>query len=82
MQMITQAKIPYFPIFSDEAKSLLQALLVQDPRQRLGFNSIDDIKNHEFFSSINWTDVMNKTIQKVPEFKPLPNLFEEKISED
>ena len=28
LQMISSAKIPYFPIFSDVAKSLLKALLV------------------------------------------------------
>ena len=70
--MITEAKIPYFNIFSADSKSLLQQLLVQDPRRRLGFNGIDEIKSHPFFDGIDWSEIPKMLDQVVPEFKPLP----------
>ncbi|XP_055375518.1 RAC serine/threonine-protein kinase isoform X1 [Condylostylus longicornis] len=55
---------------SEEAKSLLSGLLVKDPSKRLGGGQ-DDVKEiqvHPFFSSINWTDLVQKKI--TPPFKP------------
>lgn len=52
-----------------EARSLLTLLLNRDPKQRLGVNGAQDIKNHPFFSRhIDW----NKLIAKkyTPPFKP------------
>jgi protein kinase X len=73
LQLISQGKIPYFPIFSDDAKDLLQQLLVSDPNKRLGYgkNGIQDIKSHRFFKGIEWDDILSKKIGKVPEFNPL-----------
>ncbi|OWZ33134.1 non-specific serine/threonine protein kinase [Cryptococcus neoformans c45] len=52
-----------------EARSLLTGLLNRDPRQRLGVNGAQDIKNHPFFAKhINFTKLWNKQIQ--PPFKP------------
>ena len=50
---------PVFPpeIFSKEVKSLLEGLLAKKPEHRLGCDSkrgIQDIKDHVFFSSIDW----------------------------
>ena len=65
LQMITEAKIPYFQnIFSKEAKSLISQLLVPDPQKRLGFgpNGIEKIKGHPFFYGINWISVSHKQV--------------------
>ncbi|XP_055852444.1 RAC serine/threonine-protein kinase [Episyrphus balteatus] len=55
---------------SEEAKSLLSGLLAKDPNRRLGGGQDDvrEIQAHAFFSSINWTDLVQKKIP--PPFKP------------
>jgi len=47
---------PDFPsqYFSPEAKSLLKGLLCKDPKKRLGFNSINEIKQHPWFDAIDF----------------------------
>ncbi|CAO3633309.1 unnamed protein product [Cunninghamella echinulata] len=53
---------------SQDAKSLLTGLLTRDPETRLGNNGTSEIKNHSFFSSIDWHLLMQKKLQ--PPFKP------------
>lgn len=43
---------------SPQAKDLIQKLLVDDPSQRLGSKSFDDIKNHPFFAETNWPEIL------------------------
>ena len=42
-----------------EAKDLISKILIKDPRQRLGYNSNDysEIKNHPFFTGINFDNL-------------------------
>ncbi|KAF8383250.1 akt-1 [Pristionchus pacificus] len=56
---------------SQEAKQLLQGLLVKDPAQRLGGGPDDalEITQQPFFESIDWPKLYNKEIE--PPFKPL-----------
>ncbi|KAG9478873.1 hypothetical protein GDO78_012503 [Eleutherodactylus coqui] len=45
------------------ASTILEDLLEKDPKQRLGFrDDFQEIKKHPFFSSINWTDLVEKKI--------------------
>jgi len=53
---------------SVEGQDLLARLLERNPKRRLGSNGVDEVKNHPFFSSINWDDILNKRV--TPEFKP------------
>jgi CheY-like chemotaxis protein len=39
---------------SEEARDLIRKLLTLDPEERLGTASIDDIKEHPFFTGVNW----------------------------
>jgi rhodopsin kinase len=39
---------------SPQAKDFLQKLFNPDPAERLGANSIDELKNHEYFADIDW----------------------------
>jgi serine/threonine protein kinase len=41
--------------FSEDAQSLLQGLLCNDPRIRLGAHGHAEIKEHAFFHSVDWT---------------------------
>jgi serine/threonine protein kinase len=43
----------------ERAKDLIKKLLVLNPADRLGSKGIDEIKNHPFFSGINWDDAKN-----------------------
>ena len=57
--------------FSESAVSLLYGLLERDPTKRLGCSEdlgADEIRNHPFFSDINWSDVKVRAHQSV--FKP------------
>ncbi|KAL8565685.1 hypothetical protein ACOMHN_056184 [Nucella lapillus] len=55
---------------SEEAKMLLNGLLVKNPKRRLGGSEADvtEIKAHPFFHCINWEDLVAKKV--APPFKP------------
>eukprot|EP01111_Echinosteliopsis_oligospora_P001109 TRINITY_DN1149_c0_g1_i1.p1 TRINITY_DN1149_c0_g1~~TRINITY_DN1149_c0_g1_i1.p1 ORF type:complete len:463 (-),score=105.15 TRINITY_DN1149_c0_g1_i1:116-1378(-) len=58
-----------FPSFiSEDAKSILEGLLIREPADRLGSNGGDEVKKHPWFSDIDWKKLYNKEIE--PEFKP------------
>jgi len=62
----------YFPRdLSNQAKSLILQLMDRDPCLRLGSSPRDaeDIKDHNFFKSIDWKKVMNKQYSM-----PLPDI--------
>jgi p90 ribosomal S6 kinase len=55
---------------SKDAHNLLRALFKKVPETRLGYglNGHEDVKRHEFFSSINWQKLYRREIK--PPFKP------------
>jgi hypothetical protein len=62
-------KLPNF--LTEQARSILISLLNRNPYKRLGAGKrdADEIKEHPFFESINWSDAINKKFN-VP--KPHP----------
>ena len=54
----------------EAAKSILQQLLLRDPRQRLGTDGsgAEQVKAHAFFEGISWDDVAQE--QMLPPFLP------------
>ena len=67
---IYKQKILFDDKISEEAKDLIQNLLIFNPKNRLG-SGIDGsykIKNHKYFSDVNWNDIWDKKI--VPPFVP------------
>lgn len=42
-----------------EAHDLIENLLNPNPRQRLGYKNINEIKQHPFFKSIDWDHIMD-----------------------
>ncbi|KAG6453453.1 hypothetical protein O3G_MSEX008159 [Manduca sexta] len=70
MTQILKAKLGMPSNLSEEAQSLLRALFKRNPQNRLGAgpNGIEDIKNHEFFASIDWEGLYKKEV--IPPFRP------------
>ena len=55
--------------WSIEAANFFNKLLIREPQNRLGFNGINDIKNDEWFSGINFKELYKKKL-KSP-YKPI-----------
>ncbi|XBW38257.1 hypothetical protein QEN19_003846 [Hanseniaspora menglaensis] len=51
---------------SPEAKDLILKLLVVNPKERLGYKSIDDIKDHPYFDDLDWDNVYQEEAEFVP----------------
>ncbi|KAI8421832.1 hypothetical protein MSG28_009780 [Choristoneura fumiferana] len=70
MTQILKAKLGMPSNLSEEAQSLLRALFKRTPQNRLGAgpNGIEDVKNHEFFASIDWDALLKKEV--IPPFRP------------
>lgn len=67
-----------FPRSMDKpAKDLIRKLLTADTTKRLGNlkNGVEDIKNHKFFSKINWSMLYNREMAPpfVPEIRGMDN---------
>ena len=61
--------IPEF--VTEEAKDLISSLLVPNPKKRLGYgpDGAKKIKEHPYFSGINWDDAWNRKLE--PPFVPI-----------
>ncbi len=67
---IYEMKPRYPPSINEDAKNLINQLLVSDPKKRLGSGLTDaaKIKEHPYFSDIDWDKLWNKQI--TPPFIP------------
>ncbi|KAJ6229599.1 ribosomal protein S6 KINASE [Anaeramoeba flamelloides] len=59
-------KIPFY--VEDEARDLISSLLNRNPEKRLGMKGVEEIKQHSFFSDLDWQKIYNKEYK--PEFIP------------
>ena len=78
-QDIMQSEVRFPAYISANARSLLEQLFVKDPVGRLGGGprDADEIKEHPWFSGINWARMMSK--EEVPPFIPaLDSIFDTK----
>lgn len=50
---------------SEELKDLINKLLVYDPKERLGYENIDDLMSHQFFRDFDWKS-LKSSIMKSP----------------
>jgi serum/glucocorticoid-regulated kinase 2 len=67
---ILHNQLTFPPGFSPDAQSLIRALLIRDPKKRLGGGKEDaaEIKRHSFFADIDWDKLLDKQVQ--PPYKP------------
>lgn len=69
-------ELPSF--ISKTAKDLITRLLNPKAEERLGYNGIKEIQNHQFFAHINWGKLLQKAV-----YPPLNSTqFQKKIEEE
>ncbi|XP_042294754.1 ribosomal protein S6 kinase alpha-5 [Sceloporus undulatus] len=68
---ILKSEPPYPQEMTALAKDIIQCLLIKDPKKRLGCgpDGADEVKQHPFFQTINWTDLAAKKMSAP--FKPI-----------
>ena len=54
--------------FSFQCIDFLNRLIVNDPRKRLGFNNVDELKNHPWFDGYDWEKLEKKEIKSPLKF--------------
>lgn len=59
--LIKQEEIP--KSWSVECADFINKLIIRKPMDRLGFNGIEEIKNHPWFATINWKDYYDKKLK-------------------
>ncbi|KAG8902350.1 hypothetical protein FRB99_004564, partial [Tulasnella sp. 403] len=53
--------------FSPEAMDFMARLLTNDPKQRLGYNGAEEVRNHPWLKDIDWDKVTTTEAQFVPQ---------------
>lgn len=61
--IITNSKINFVRNVSNQLKTFILSLLSINCKNRLGYDNIQDIKNHEIFSKINWGKIEKQEIK-------------------
>merc|ERR1712226_574981 len=46
----------------ETARSIIIALLNVNPEKRLGYDSIDQVKNHAFFQEVDWKKMLKRQV--------------------
>lgn len=60
--------------FSPSCIDFINKLIITDNKKRIGYNSIEELKNHEFFNNFNWKNFIDRKM-KSP-FSPKPGKIE------
>ena len=73
MIMANQVQIKKFNVpkgFSEKCVDFVNKLIQRKQIKRLGYNTIEEIKNHSFFENINWKEIYLHKIKSpfIPEF--------------
>ena len=52
-----------------EAKELICQLLQHNPRDRLGSAGVHEVKEHEFFTGVDWNGLLRQKAEFVPQLE-------------
>ena len=66
--LIKNPVVTYPNDISYESVDFFKKIFVANPKKRLGTNGAQEIRNHPFFSDINWNDILNQKVK--PPFMP------------
>jgi hypothetical protein len=71
--------------WSPEAVNFVNRMLQRTPSKRLGFNGIDEVKEHAWFRDLNWGKLLRKEMESP--YTPIPiehnyEDYKDQISED
>lgn len=53
----------------DEAKDLINALLQHSPRDRVGTGGAQEVKEHVYFSGLDWNSLLRQKAEFVPQLE-------------
>lgn len=56
-------------VIQDEAKDLITALLQHSPRDRLGTGGAQEVKEHVYFSGLDWNSLLRQKAEFVPQLE-------------
>ena len=75
---ITDIKINYKDVknYSPNCIDFLNKLIISDPKKRIGFKDINELKNHPWFNRFNWDNLVKKKL--VSPFKLIEKIFDER----
>ena len=59
------------PGITPDARDLIDKLLITDPHQRLGAKGAQEVKNHPFFKTVNWSTLLEEPRDHI--FLPNPD---------
>lgn len=56
-------------VVQDEAKDLINVLLQHSPRDRLGTGGAQEVKEHIYFSGLDWNSLLRQKAEFVPQLE-------------
>ena len=63
--------------YSSNCIDFLNKLIISDPKKRIGFNDINELKNHSWFKGFDWNKLEKKQI--VSPFNLIENEFDQSL---
>lgn len=54
-------------VVADDAKDLITTLLQQNPRERLGTGGAHEVKEHDYFTAVDWNSLLRQKAEFVPQ---------------
>jgi serine/threonine protein kinase len=63
--------------YSSNCIDFLNKLIISDPKKRIGFNDINELKNHSWFRGFDWNKLEKKQID--PPFNLIENDFDQSL---
>lgn len=62
---LTDVKIDYNKNikYSNSCIDFINKLIISDKKKRIGFYSVDELKDHDFFNNFNWNELINKKMK-------------------
>lgn len=77
-----QVKMPANGKWSKELRHFIDRLIQRKAQKRLGFNGIEEIKNHPWLEDIEWEKLLSKSLKSPFKISPGNNFDHKQVSEN